>query len=249
MESMEGITAHKAATLGYLEHKTQQGLSFQVRCYGPFDSRKYGLYSSNVGADVKKNDFFENVVPRTVRCDVPQEAVYTGMTEVYKQSGIYSYTHSFSGELCYARYCQFEGNKDWYACDYTGGLGTQPQKLSYFIDADAGNISQYNGISVSSKWDKVFTYNNGEEIMLRYGSLNGSDNGWYPASGESFDVACDAQPIIIDNAEISQDTKESKDKYDFAKISPLEISILSAMGIVLISLIIMVASLYRRSKR
>lgn len=55
-----GKTALEMAVIGFAEHVSQQKY-FKVEATGPYDCRKFGLYNTNVGVDVTKNDFFENI--------------------------------------------------------------------------------------------------------------------------------------------------------------------------------------------
>lgn len=60
LEQFQGKTAFEMAVEGFAKHKSQQKY-FKVEQSGPYDCRKFGLYSTSVGNDVNKNDFFENI--------------------------------------------------------------------------------------------------------------------------------------------------------------------------------------------
>lgn len=60
LDAFEGKTALEMAKESYSYHVSQQS-SFQVAEGGKYDCSKFGLFRSTVGADVLKNDFFENI--------------------------------------------------------------------------------------------------------------------------------------------------------------------------------------------
>lgn len=60
LDFFEGKTALDMAIEGFAKHKSQQTY-FKVEASGPYDCRKFGLYDTQVGVDVNKNDFFENI--------------------------------------------------------------------------------------------------------------------------------------------------------------------------------------------
>lgn len=62
LESFGGKRAIDVARQAYLCHQTQQWCDFSVDDYGPYSAAKWGLYKSNVGPDVAKNDLMENLV-------------------------------------------------------------------------------------------------------------------------------------------------------------------------------------------
>lgn len=63
LEKFDGLTAYEVALQCYEEHKTQfENSNFTVyREDSPYDSAKFGLQRTTVGADEKKNDLLENV--------------------------------------------------------------------------------------------------------------------------------------------------------------------------------------------
>lgn len=61
LSSFGGRTALEMAREGYRCHLSQQHWSFAVRTDGYGDCRCFGLYRSTVGADVRKDDLFENI--------------------------------------------------------------------------------------------------------------------------------------------------------------------------------------------
>ena len=61
LSAFGGRTALEMAREGYRCHLSQQHWSFAVRTDGYGDCRCFGLYRSTVGADVQKNDLFENI--------------------------------------------------------------------------------------------------------------------------------------------------------------------------------------------
>jgi LmbE family N-acetylglucosaminyl deacetylase len=54
-------TAFSVAEEALLKHKSQHPLNDDMAESGRYDCRKFGLYMSTVGEDVRKNDFFENI--------------------------------------------------------------------------------------------------------------------------------------------------------------------------------------------
>ena len=61
LTSFDGKRAIDVARQAYLCHQTQQWCDFSVDDYGPYSASKFGLYKTNVGPDVAKNDLFENL--------------------------------------------------------------------------------------------------------------------------------------------------------------------------------------------
>jgi LmbE family N-acetylglucosaminyl deacetylase len=61
LEALGGKTALEVAKIGFAEHKSQQKYYSMDKAGVKYDNRAFGLYASTVGADVKKNDFFENL--------------------------------------------------------------------------------------------------------------------------------------------------------------------------------------------
>ncbi len=62
LDNFDGKRAIDVARQAYLCHQTQQWCSFTVDDYGPYSASKFGLYKTNVGEDVAKNDLMENLV-------------------------------------------------------------------------------------------------------------------------------------------------------------------------------------------
>lgn len=60
LEELGGISPLLSAQVGYAEHVSQHKY-YQVEAGGQYDNAKYGLYSTTVGYDTGKNDFFENI--------------------------------------------------------------------------------------------------------------------------------------------------------------------------------------------
>ena len=61
LESFGGKRAIDVARQAYLCHQTQQWCDFSVDDYGPYSAANWGLYKTNVGPDVAKNDLMENL--------------------------------------------------------------------------------------------------------------------------------------------------------------------------------------------
>ena len=61
LSAFDGKSSWEMAQLGYAQHVSQHQFKFRVRIEGPNDCRKFGLFYTSVGADVLKNDFFENI--------------------------------------------------------------------------------------------------------------------------------------------------------------------------------------------
>jgi len=61
LESFNGKRAIDVARQAYLCHQTQQWCDFSVDDYGPYSAANWGLYKTNVGPDVAKNDLMENL--------------------------------------------------------------------------------------------------------------------------------------------------------------------------------------------
>jgi hypothetical protein len=55
------FTAIMLAKEAYDKHRSQQGAFTMENDGNRYDNRKFGLYFTTVGPDVKKNDFFENI--------------------------------------------------------------------------------------------------------------------------------------------------------------------------------------------
>lgn len=64
LEELGGISPLLAAQVGYAEHASQHKY-YQVEEGGQYDNALFGLFSSDVGPDVLKNDFLENIVAPT----------------------------------------------------------------------------------------------------------------------------------------------------------------------------------------
>ncbi len=61
LAAFDGKSSWEMAKEGYDKHVSQHQYKFRVRIEGPNDCRQFGLYYTAVGADVLKNDFFENI--------------------------------------------------------------------------------------------------------------------------------------------------------------------------------------------
>ena len=61
LDAFDGKTAFDIAEEAFLLHRSQQKGDYFVQDFGPYDNALFGLYYTNVGADTKKDDFFENV--------------------------------------------------------------------------------------------------------------------------------------------------------------------------------------------
>lgn len=62
MDELGGYTPLKVAQIGFEEHASQTK-NYAVKSHGTYDNSKFGLYFTTVGADVKKDDFLENIDP------------------------------------------------------------------------------------------------------------------------------------------------------------------------------------------
>ena len=60
LEELGGMSPLLCAQVGYAEHVSQHKY-YQVEAGGKYDNAKYGLYSTTVGNDTGRNDFFENI--------------------------------------------------------------------------------------------------------------------------------------------------------------------------------------------
>ena len=63
LSAFGGKTAFEVAQGAYAFHKSQRADWLRVLRSNQYNCRKYGLYFSTVGDDVKKNDFLENIPP------------------------------------------------------------------------------------------------------------------------------------------------------------------------------------------
>ena len=61
LDFFDGKNALDMAKEGYKKHVSQQGIGHVVYESGSYNSRMFSLWFSAVGADEKKNDFFENI--------------------------------------------------------------------------------------------------------------------------------------------------------------------------------------------
>jgi LmbE family N-acetylglucosaminyl deacetylase len=61
LDAFGGKTAFDMAKEGYACHTSQQQTEYTVEDSGPYDNSLFGLVHTNVGPDVKKDDFFENI--------------------------------------------------------------------------------------------------------------------------------------------------------------------------------------------
>ncbi len=61
LDAFVNRTAFSVAEEALSKHKSQHPLNDDMAESGRYDCRKFGLYMSTVGADVKKSDFFENI--------------------------------------------------------------------------------------------------------------------------------------------------------------------------------------------
>ena len=62
LETFGGLTAYEAAEQAFLCHKSQLG-KWKMQIGGEYDNSLFGLWRSTVGADLMKEDLFENIVP------------------------------------------------------------------------------------------------------------------------------------------------------------------------------------------
>lgn len=64
LSAFDGKTGLEVAADGFLCHVSQQGRGYEVVDGGRFDNALFGLWRTNVGDDVIKNDLFENIPAR-----------------------------------------------------------------------------------------------------------------------------------------------------------------------------------------
>lgn len=96
LSAFGGKTGLEMAKLGYKCHISQQKKWFRVADKGsPYDSRKFGLYYSAVGPDVKKNDFLENTwktgIYTTTTDTSGKETKHTAVSVVTQSTSLPSY--------------------------------------------------------------------------------------------------------------------------------------------------------------
>ena len=66
LDSFDGLSGYEVAALAYGEHESQHVWDFRVYpLEHVFSCYKFGLVRSTVGPDVEKNDFMENIEPRS----------------------------------------------------------------------------------------------------------------------------------------------------------------------------------------
>jgi len=85
LKAFGGKTAMQVAQMSLECHKTQvkKPRWSKVAAKGTtYDSTKFGLYFTAVGPDVKKNDFFENVVPGIIIDKIPTTTSTSGITQI-----------------------------------------------------------------------------------------------------------------------------------------------------------------------
>lgn len=81
LKAFGGKTAMQVAQMGLECHKTQvkKPQWSKVAAKGtPYDSTKFGLYFTSEGPDIKKNDFFENIVPGAIIDKIPTTTSTSG---------------------------------------------------------------------------------------------------------------------------------------------------------------------------
>lgn len=61
LDCFGGRTAQDVSRDAMLWHKSQIGHGWTVQDHGDYDNSLFGLYQTNVGEDILKNDFFENI--------------------------------------------------------------------------------------------------------------------------------------------------------------------------------------------
>lgn len=61
LEAFGGLTAHDVATAAFDCHASQKSNGLIVQDWGQYANNRFGLYFSSVGADIEKQDFFENI--------------------------------------------------------------------------------------------------------------------------------------------------------------------------------------------
>ncbi len=70
LEAFDGMTGLDVARLGMQCHRSQLGRGWKVSDGGSYDNRCFGLWRTNVGYDVLKNDLFENIPEKAVQADL-----------------------------------------------------------------------------------------------------------------------------------------------------------------------------------
>lgn len=61
LEAFDGKTGLEVAIMGMECHRSQLGRGWRVSDGGSYDNRRFGLWRTTVGADVLRNDLFENI--------------------------------------------------------------------------------------------------------------------------------------------------------------------------------------------
>ncbi|MBE6758525.1 MAG: hypothetical protein E7554_00355 [Ruminococcaceae bacterium] len=187
LESAGGKTALEVARRAYDCHVSQHIFDYVVGTTDKtFDCRKFGLYMTNVGEDVSKNDFFENITLRYTGTEEPQE-VYSWMRRTERNGWHYQVdAEGWSSGSQYVRYCTVNGKTGWYSSDITGSLTEPITQVDMVLDDNSLDVTQYETLTLVNSSPRVFNYNNGmliKDLPVRYCAVQGGEPSFYIVSG------------------------------------------------------------------
>ncbi len=184
LESAGGRTALEVAQEAYLCHESQLKYSENYVSTVQRDCRSFGLYWSDVGEDVQKNDFLENTELRYRHLQPEGTADY--LERVGNVGWLYRRTDEAYDTGKYLRYCEVAGVPGWYAADETGCL-TEPITQQAPVQEAVPDLTGYETVTVQPGEPVLYSYNDGSEkgsVILRYCQPAGQPEAGFYAAGE-----------------------------------------------------------------
>lgn len=252
LEYAGGKTAFEVAQEAFLCHVSQQNAGFFVSTDPKaYDCRSFGLFRTQVGPDVEKNDFFENVALRYYHVQPNYSDVPNYFELVEPSSGwLYRNTNAIGTAEEYLRYCEVNGHSGWFIADYTGAL-TEPITEWYYIkDNFALDLSAYETLKQVSDTMSLYEYNDGltlSSLYVRYCSVSSSGQSAFYLAKEDGSLELPLTEVSVSMYKTSpttapvQDVEEEEDPSSKSPLSTDSTLLIICCVVVAAALIMSVA--------
>ena len=179
LQGAGGRTSYEVASSAMKQHKSQLGYGYTLETTGEvYDCRSFGLYHTEVGPDVEKNDFFENIQLRSSNMK-PERAVPDYLEKIGSTGWLYRCTAEGWTGSEYMKYCSVSGVPGWYAADRTGTLLEPVEPLLLALDS-ALDITSYQ--TLEPLGDNVYRYNDGSAeagLTVRFCAVEAEEPAFY----------------------------------------------------------------------
>jgi len=186
LSSAGGKTAFQVACDAYDCHVSQHIYDYAVGTTKErYDCRSFGLYWTQVGEDVQKNDFFENVNTRYTHVQPPESELTSYLERIGSTGWLYRRVDGEWEVREFLRYCQVDGVTGWYAADQTGCLLEPAVKVLLVKDDYSLELSVYETLTQINDRPPVYNYSDGlaiDRLPVRYCAIGSGEADFYLAN-------------------------------------------------------------------